>query len=211
MTVARILLLLLLTLSFFSLSATSYRFTGAVSSRFDDPANWLPSYPGESLLQGDEWILTSPAHFAGTMLQMEGGLRIEAKGALLAPEATLMLGADAWLDHRGYLQVKSLIARGTLLAMPWSRIEMRFCRLEAGSEAMIQAESELNIAADLLLAGRMDLHGRLHISGELSQTGHLTAHRQADLQLGGSYWMEGRATLWHHPEARPGFLAGMNQ
>lgn len=208
MTIVRSLSFFLFTLSFSALFATSYRFTGAVSTRFNDPANWLPSYPGERLDAGDEWIISAPAHFSGSVLAVEGGLRIEAKGALVAPEASLMLGANAWLDHRGQLQVRSLVAKGTLLAMPWSRMETRFCRLEAGSEVMMQAESELSIATDLLLAGRMDLHGRLAIAGEFTQTGHLTAHRQAGLQLGGNYWLEGSATLWHHPETSQRFLAG---
>ena len=200
-TLARLFSLLILLFSSLTVSAEVYRFTGAESQDFSDPANWEGGFPGIIISEQDQLIIEAPAIFDGPLMIIHGGIRIETRASLTATQSHVQVTPSGWIDNRGTLDVFSLITEGVLMNQAWAFLAATDMSFEQGSENLIQAMSEVRVAGDLTIAGRSSLSGSLYVGNELIQEGELSVSASAVLEVGKGLLMDADTVLYYHPQA----------
>lgn len=116
--------------------ATTYYFSGAEDIRYENPANWSPSYPGFEIGANDCVVFLSEATFSGSDLHIKGKCFVEVGIQLTSKTEGVVVYKNAALHNEGEIYVNFLHNQGAF----WNGIEgwVRMNQYQASQAAFLR-------------------------------------------------------------------------
>ncbi|MDX2283701.1 MAG: hypothetical protein NW241_06040 [Bacteroidia bacterium] len=194
---------LLTLISFFTpAAAAEYVFSATEDAFYENPANWSPAYPGDTLRAGDRAVLLSHGAFGGRRLVIQGVLEIASGVTFHMPGGMLQIEAGALLDNHGTLLADQVSNAGRLFNRMASAASLKSYEARSGAYTLNSRGASFQSAASLINGGRFDNYGSCLAALDFDNRSEFNGIRFSRLEISRDLVLSPRSVLAIAPDAQ---------
>ncbi|MEZ4773060.1 MAG: hypothetical protein R3D00_07750 [Bacteroidia bacterium] len=178
-----------------------YFFQAVEDHLYENPANWLPTYPGAEVRTGDRVVLMENVSFVGYDIVVNGYLEIGMGVSLISGENGLLVSNTGTVDNSGEILVKYIESSGRIANQIAARIHLFNFHAFEGAITHNSASATFVTLLDLENQGRFDNYGICKAGNDFRNHAFFYQIRYANLDVRGNIILSPGSVLTHSPQS----------
>lgn len=178
-----------------------YFFQAVEDHLYENPANWLPAYPGTDISAGDRVVLMENVSFIGYDIRVNGKLEIGMGVSLISGENGLLVSKTGVVDNSGEIFVKYIESSGRIANQIAARIHLFNFHAFEGATTYNSASAIFTTLIDLENQGRFDNYGVCKAGNDFRNHALFYQIRYANLDVRGNIILAPGSVLTHSPQS----------
>ncbi len=165
---------------------TTYTFTGEMDERYENPANWTPTYPGTEIADGSI-VFIEGAATANTNLLVKGTLHIAVGASLLIDSADLSIQNSGKLMNDGEITAASVRNAGMINNNFAATLHAASFTGSHGSMTNNLMSAAISIDGNLHNNGVFNNYSTCTVAGNFTNTFSFNEMRNSEMKIAGQH------------------------
>ncbi|MEZ4825239.1 MAG: hypothetical protein R3C61_02940 [Bacteroidia bacterium] len=180
---------------------TDYFFRATEDHLYENPANWIPAYPGTEIAKGDRVVLLDDVNFVGFDIQVNGKLEIGMGVSVISGENGFVVNENGTIDNWGEILVSHIENYGKVYNCIAARIYLKTFRAFRGAFTYNAHSSLFATISDLENQGRFDNYGECKTGNDFLNHAIFYQVRYANLDVRGNMILAPGSVFTHSPQS----------
>ncbi|MDX2249657.1 MAG: hypothetical protein SF052_22935 [Bacteroidia bacterium] len=179
---------------------TDYFFQAVEDHLYENPANWLPAYPGTKIKVGDQVLLMEDVNFVGFDIEVKGVVEVGLGVTVISGENGFVIAETGTLDNAGEVLVKDIKNYGRVHNRIAARIHLFTFHAFKGAFTHNSKSAYFITLSDLENQGRFDNYGTCKAGNDFRNHAIFHQIKYSNLDVRGTIFLAPGSVFTHSPE-----------
>lgn len=179
--------------------ARDYYFQAYEDHLYENPANWMPSYPGTQIQKGDRVILMDDVNFTGFDLTVNGRLEVALGTKVFSSQGNINIGKEGVIENEGELLVHTVRNYGNLFNRISAIVHINAFMAFQGAYTHNSVSASFITIQDLKNHGRFDNYGTCKAGNDFHNSHKFYQINNSNLDVSGERYLKPGSMLTRSP------------